>query len=341
MPTVAASAVLQVANYPGGRLWLGPPAEYLRGQWGDRDWRNVPGPFYAAQTDSCWTGRDIAPRHVVYEDEFGSEVVYRQPKNAGEVHLVLTAAWNDPFGAYAADGDEHWTLELVRGWWADRGRLVAWIEGVQRRWSSSGRADERDNAVGYGILPVTWTTGLTRICVTTDFGWTTDGRPGRTRRFLAWTGRRSHRDLPLPERSWDAYGDGTTGRPIATAIQNKAQHSAASPTTPSRTRVTTIATRVAPSLLGAGRCRPAGWSPSSALSESQSDGSRREGGITPAKLQREIVTASDRGSRPRSAAFRPPRVSCSTAAFSETAIAGIPHTVCRRPVRGLLSRLSG
>jgi hypothetical protein len=148
MPTVAASAVLQVANYPGGRLWLGPPAEYLRGQWGDRDWRNVPGPFYAAQTDSCWTGRDIAPRHVVYEDEFGSEVVYRQPKNAGEVHLVLTAAWNDPFGAYAADGDEHWTLELVRGWWADRGRLVAWIEGVQRRWSSSGRADERDNAVG-------------------------------------------------------------------------------------------------------------------------------------------------------------------------------------------------
>jgi hypothetical protein len=74
--------------------------------------------------------------------------VYRQPKDAGEVHLVLTAAWNDPFCAYAADGDEHWTLELVSEWWADRRRLTAWIDDVQRRWSTSERADERDNAVG-------------------------------------------------------------------------------------------------------------------------------------------------------------------------------------------------
>jgi hypothetical protein len=148
MPTVAASAVLQVANYPEGGRWLGPPEAYLRGEWGNRDWRNVPGPFYGAQTDSCWTGRGIAPHHVVYEDEFGSEIVYRQPKNAGEVQLVLTAAWNDPFAAYAADGDEHWTLELVREWWADRGRLIAWTDGVQRQWSSSERADERENAAG-------------------------------------------------------------------------------------------------------------------------------------------------------------------------------------------------
>lgn len=148
MPTVAASADLQVANHHAGDLWLGPPEDYLRGAWADRDWRNVPGSFYGARTDSCWTGREVAPAHVVYEDEFGSEIVYRQPRNADEVHRVLTAAWNDPFGAYSADGDQHWTLGLVQQWWAERGRLTSWIDDVQRRWALSERADERDNAAG-------------------------------------------------------------------------------------------------------------------------------------------------------------------------------------------------
>ncbi|MBB2948985.1 hypothetical protein FB565_008771 [Actinoplanes lutulentus] len=139
---------MTVANYLKGEIPLGPPEGYLRGQWEDRDWRNVPGPFDAARTDSCWVGRMIAPRHVLYEDDFGSEVVYRQPKDPSEVHLVLTAAWNDPFGAYAVDGDEHWTIELVKDWWADRGRLAAWIDGLQRQWSSSDRADERENSEG-------------------------------------------------------------------------------------------------------------------------------------------------------------------------------------------------
>lgn len=148
VPTVAASADLEVANLPAGGPRLGPPEAYLRGRWADRDWRNVPGPFYGAQTDSCWTGREVAPRHVVYEDGFGSEVVYRQPRSASEVRRVLTAARTDPFGAYAADGDEHWTLDLVREWWADRGRLAGWIDDAQRRWSTSERAEERDNAAG-------------------------------------------------------------------------------------------------------------------------------------------------------------------------------------------------
>jgi hypothetical protein len=95
-------------------------------------------------------GREIAPAHVVYEDEFGSEIVYRQPRNSSDVCLVLTAAWNDPFRAYAADGDgdENWTLDLVREWWAGRDRLAAWIDDVQRRWTHSEHADERDNAAG-------------------------------------------------------------------------------------------------------------------------------------------------------------------------------------------------
>jgi hypothetical protein len=146
MPVVAASAGLEVVDLPG-RL-LGPPAEYLRGTWENRDWRNVPGPFYGARTDSCWTGRQVAPGHVVYEDESGGEVVYRQPRNADEVHVVLAAARSDPFRAYAADGDEHWTPELVRDWWAGRSRLAVWINDVRRRWEASDRADERDNAAG-------------------------------------------------------------------------------------------------------------------------------------------------------------------------------------------------
>lgn len=147
LPTVAASAQLPVANHGDGRP-LGPPAAYLRGEWERRDWRNVPGPFYGAQTDSCWVGRLIAPRHVVYEDDYGSEIVFRQPQGPHEVHLVLTAAWNDPFCGYASDGDDHWTLALVREWWADRERIAAWIHDVHRRWAASEREDERDNALG-------------------------------------------------------------------------------------------------------------------------------------------------------------------------------------------------
>ncbi|MFI5838840.1 ferredoxin [Catenuloplanes sp. NPDC051500] len=148
MPAVAASAGLPIVDHPEAGRPLGPPEEYLRGRWEERDWRNVPGPFYGARTDSCWVGREVAPRHVVYEDEFGSEIVYRQPGNAGEVHRLLTAAWNDPFRAYAADGDTHWTLPLVSEWWAGRARLTAWIDAVQRQWSVSARADERENAAG-------------------------------------------------------------------------------------------------------------------------------------------------------------------------------------------------
>jgi hypothetical protein len=147
LPIVATSARLPVANLEDDSR-LGPPADYLGGEWDRRDWRNVPGPFYGAQTDSCWTGREIAPRHIVYEDECGGEVVFRQPRDAGEVHLLLTAAWNDPFRAYASDGDDHWTLAMVREWWAGRARIVAWIEDVRHRWSASERSDERDNAVG-------------------------------------------------------------------------------------------------------------------------------------------------------------------------------------------------
>ncbi|MFG1791202.1 ferredoxin [Nocardia sp. NPDC049149] len=146
LPTVTTSASLSRANYENQRL--GSPADYLRGEWANRDWRNVPGPFYGAGTDNCWTGRLIAPEHVIYEDDFGAEVVYRQPRNPHEVRLLLSAAYDDPLGAYACDGDEHWTLSKVREWWADRNRLLAWIDSAKREWSAGTSPEDRDAAAG-------------------------------------------------------------------------------------------------------------------------------------------------------------------------------------------------
>ncbi|MCX4098206.1 ferredoxin [Nocardia sp. alder85J] len=145
-PIVAGSAGLPVSGLDG--MLLGPPDHYLRGRWGNRDWRNVPGPFYGALTDSCWVGRLVAPDHIVYEDDRGSEVVFRQPRNARETQVVLTAAWSDPFHAYACDGDDHWTLEAIRDWWAERKRLLEWIDDTCRAWSDSGRTDHHDNTRG-------------------------------------------------------------------------------------------------------------------------------------------------------------------------------------------------
>jgi len=74
LPTVATSAALPLTELPGGPV-LGPPESSLQGIWQNRDWRNVPGPFYGAQTDSCWTGREIAPRHILYEDDAGLTIM--------------------------------------------------------------------------------------------------------------------------------------------------------------------------------------------------------------------------------------------------------------------------
>ncbi|MDI1461372.1 hypothetical protein QEZ54_10365 [Catellatospora sp. KI3] len=106
---------------------------YLHGRWEDRNRRNVPGPIYTGETDTCLTGRLHAPRQVLY-DEGGQEFVYRQPTTAAEVHALLTAAEEDPFQGYAVDGDEHWTADAVRAWWRDRSRTAEWIAAARGQW---------------------------------------------------------------------------------------------------------------------------------------------------------------------------------------------------------------
>ncbi|MFE2550029.1 ferredoxin [Streptomyces sp. NPDC059355] len=116
--------------------------------WGERNWRNVPGPFYGAATDTCRVGRGVAPGHVLYDDEYGQEFVYRQPRTPEETYRVMAAAWQDLMAGFQRDGDEHWTPELVREWWRDRGRVREWAVGLDREWSVSERAEEREAAGG-------------------------------------------------------------------------------------------------------------------------------------------------------------------------------------------------
>ncbi|MFD7262545.1 ferredoxin [Streptomyces sp. NPDC059874] len=119
------------------------------GRWQERNWRNVPGPFYGADTDTCLTGRLHAPDLVLYEDEYAQEFVYRQPRNPAEVADLFMAACEEAFGGYGHDGDLHWTPDLVRDWWRDRGRVREWAMGVGwGAWATSGSGWQHDAAAG-------------------------------------------------------------------------------------------------------------------------------------------------------------------------------------------------
>lgn len=99
--------------------------------WEQRDWRSVPGPFYAANTDNCLTGRECAPDHVMYDDR-GCEFVYRQPTTPAQVHALICAADCEPFKGYGGDGDDHWSPSAVRDWWRDRARVREWAMATGR-----------------------------------------------------------------------------------------------------------------------------------------------------------------------------------------------------------------
>jgi hypothetical protein len=124
------SALAELANEPrridsGQVLDMGTPESYLRGRWEERNWLNVPGPFYGADTDTCCCGPPAAPHNVLI-DQWGQEFIWRQPQT-GELRAVLDAACQDAFSGYAADGDEHWTPDLVTEWWDQRERVIDWL----------------------------------------------------------------------------------------------------------------------------------------------------------------------------------------------------------------------
>ncbi|MFF3325752.1 ferredoxin [Streptomyces sp. NPDC002889] len=130
-----------------------PTREVFSGIWAERNWRNVPGPFYGAATDSMAIGRLDAPHHIAYDDDFGggfgTEFVYRQPVNESETEAVVSAACLELYSGYGWDGDDHWTPATVRAWWLDRGRVREWAltiaadwgAGTHPGWGSNGSAE--------------------------------------------------------------------------------------------------------------------------------------------------------------------------------------------------------
>ncbi|MFD4907305.1 ferredoxin [Kitasatospora purpeofusca] len=153
--------------------WSGPAPD----GWANRDWRNVPGPFYTTGTDNCFTGRRCAPEHVAYEDEYCTEFVYRQPVEVAGVHELTCAGECDPFGAYGGDGDRHWTPDLVRDWWGERGRAREWALRVGRgEWATSEREQFRDVAAGARAYLAHLDHGLGEYLRDYVF-WLSEGRP--------------------------------------------------------------------------------------------------------------------------------------------------------------------
>ncbi|MFF3674825.1 ferredoxin [Streptomyces sp. NPDC002120] len=146
--------------------------------WQERNWRNVPGPFYGATTDTCWVGRGVAPDHILYDDEFGQEFVYRQPRTPEETHRVMAAAWQDPMQGFQCDGDERWTPELVRDWWRERGRVREFAVALDRSWSVSSQEDKREAAAGARAYAAYIDEGLADHLRGYVF-WLAEGRPAR------------------------------------------------------------------------------------------------------------------------------------------------------------------
>ena len=113
-------------------------------KWADKNWLNVPGPFYTGETDDGMNGPVYAPGLILCGGEYGMEFIYHQPSSPREVGLLLEAAWGDPMGGYAWDGDERWTPELIRTWWEGRARVSEWIVAERKRCSESSNQLDRD-----------------------------------------------------------------------------------------------------------------------------------------------------------------------------------------------------
>jgi len=119
------------------------------GKWEDKHWMNTPGAIYCSETDNSGTGPLAAPNNVLI-DAYGYGFVFRQPVNRYELRQTLQAAEWDPFRAYGADGDAHWSLREIRAWWAQVPALEREIE----RWYSEQLALEhrKDLIMFAGLL---------------------------------------------------------------------------------------------------------------------------------------------------------------------------------------------
>jgi hypothetical protein len=98
--------------------------QFFQPAFGMRNPLNIPGPFYGAETDTCETGTVEAPNNVLL-DRSGQEFVFTQPRDEDELRDIISAAIRECFVGYGADGDDHWTLALIREWWRSRHDLLS------------------------------------------------------------------------------------------------------------------------------------------------------------------------------------------------------------------------
>lgn len=119
---------------------------------------NLPGPFYGAETDTCETGPAEAPNNVLM-DRHGQEFVFKQPANEEELRGIISAALCECCCGYGADGNDHWTLSLIRDWWKSRHDLLARVGEVSgslesiRLWQQllSGEAEDYLRAYAFFV----------------------------------------------------------------------------------------------------------------------------------------------------------------------------------------------
>lgn len=119
----------------------------------DKSRFNFPGPFYTGYTDNCGIGQLEAPATILY-DENGHEHIFRQPHTTQQLIQLLVAAHIDPFEAYAMDGNDHWTLDLIKEWWNNKSALIAELstENMIRNQNKKQAQDYIDYLNGEALL---------------------------------------------------------------------------------------------------------------------------------------------------------------------------------------------
>jgi hypothetical protein len=121
---IQVKATAFVGPEPGWMPFTALVSQFFQPAFGKRKPLNIPGPFYGAETDTCETGTAEAPHNVLL-DASGQEFVFTQPRGEDELWDIISAAICECFVGYGLDGDDHWTLALIREWWRSRPDLLA------------------------------------------------------------------------------------------------------------------------------------------------------------------------------------------------------------------------
>ncbi|MFF7452879.1 hypothetical protein [Kitasatospora sp. NPDC008115] len=175
-----------------------PHLDQFGGLWRERNWRNVPGPFYGADTDTMEMGRLDAPFHIAYDDD-GREFVYRQPTDPVQTFDLLSGCFFG-HGGFAMDGDDHWTVPGVREWWHGRGRVREWAVTASdhlARASGEYRKHYQDSAQGLRDYIAYLDGGLEKYLRGYLF-WLAERRPPRRGEARPELGPPRHRTPPAP-----------------------------------------------------------------------------------------------------------------------------------------------